>query len=76
MEKTIYNLEYKKIIKKLKLARVEAEMSQEEAGKHFGRDNTFISKIERYDRRLDIMELINMARLYKKPLSFFLKDID
>jgi hypothetical protein len=33
---------------------------------------SFVSKIESGERRVDVVELNELARLYRKPLNFFL----
>jgi len=36
-----------------------------------GRQQSFVSKCESGERRVDVVELAEFARLYRKPLSFF-----
>jgi len=35
------------------------------------RPQSFVSKCESGERRVDVVELAEFARLYRKPLSFF-----
>jgi hypothetical protein len=35
------------------------------------RPQSFVSKAESGERRVDFVELRHLARIYKKPLSFF-----
>jgi transcriptional regulator with XRE-family HTH domain len=55
----------------LRAARLEAGFTQTEAARRLSKPQTFISKIELGERRVDIVELHHIAKIYKKPLSFF-----
>lgn len=74
MEKTIYSNEYKKVIDKLKSARLKAGLTQLDVAKRLRKHQSYISKIESRERRLDIIELRLLAGLYKKDISYFLKN--
>ncbi len=71
MPKSIYSKEHKKIIERLKTARQEAGLRQVEVAKKLGKPQSFISKVERGERRLDVTELKQFADIYKRPLSYF-----
>ena len=66
---------YRKLGAKLRQAREEAGLTQEEAARLLGRPQWFVSRSERGVRRVDVVELADFARVYGKPLSFFLEDI-
>jgi transcriptional regulator with XRE-family HTH domain len=72
MPKTIYSKEHKKITEKLKKARREAGLTQLEVGKKFGLDQTFVSKVESGQYRLDAIQLRQFAEIYKKNIKYFL----
>ena len=72
MKKSIYTKEYRKFIKKLKQARKEAGLSQVEVAKKLGKSQSFVSKIESGERRIDIIELKIIAEIYKKTIDYFL----
>jgi len=74
MEKTIYSSEYKKIINKLKDARLKAGLTQLDVAKRLKKHQSYISKIESRERRLDIIELKLLASLYRKDITYFLKN--
>jgi transcriptional regulator with XRE-family HTH domain len=57
MGKSIHSGDYKTFLAVLKHARERAELTQEEAAKRLGRTQTFISKCERGERRIDVIEL-------------------
>jgi len=74
MEKTIYSNEYKKVINKLKDARLKAGLTQLDVARKLRKHQSYISKIESRERRLDIIELRLLANLYKKDISYFIKN--
>jgi len=73
MTKTIYTKEYKIIIQKLKKARQSAGLKQNEVAKKLGKPQSYISKIESGERRIDVVELKQLAKIYKKDINFFMK---
>lgn len=73
MGKAIYSKDHKYLIERLKKARVEADMEQSEVAKQLGRTQSYVSKIEIGQRRIDIIQLKEFAKIYKKDLEFFIK---
>ena len=73
MSKTIYSKEHKYIVKQLKMARQEAGLDQSDVAKLLGKTQSYISKIESGQRRIDIITLKEFAKVYKKDINFFLK---
>ena len=62
---------YDDVLRRLINAREEIGLSQREVSEHLGMSHSFLSKCETGDRRVDLMELIQLAKLYKKPIQFF-----
>jgi hypothetical protein len=52
--------------------REEAKLTQVEVAKRIKRPQSFVSKVESGERRVDVVELIDLARVYRRPLDFFL----
>jgi hypothetical protein len=50
---------------------VEANLTQVAVARQLARPQSFVSKCESGERRVDVVELQEFARLYGKPLSFF-----
>lgn len=73
MSKSIYSSDYKNIIERLKKARIEADLSQQAVADKLGKPQSYISKIESGERRLDVAEMKKFAEIYKKDTNFFLK---
>ena len=73
MNKSVYSKDYKDIIERLKTARIEAGLAQQDVAGKLGKPQSYISKIESGERRLDVAEMKKFAVIYKKPADFFLK---
>lgn len=68
---SIYSREYKEFLKKLRKAREEAGLTQEEVARMIKHPQSFVSKCESGERRVDIVELNRLAKIYKKNLNYF-----
>src|SRR3989344_3385715 len=73
MTKAIYSKDHKYIVERLKRARQEAGLDQIEVAKLLGKTQSHVSKVEAGQRRIDIIALKEFARIYKKPMDYFLK---
>ncbi len=73
MDKTIYSKEYRGIIELLKKARIESGLTQVEVAKKLKKPQSYISKCETRERRVDLLELTKLAKIYNKPISYFMK---
>ena len=74
IKKSIYSPEYRTMIEKLKEARIAQGLTQQEVAKMLGVGQSFVSKIEAGQYRLDILQLRELAKLYKKKITYFLAD--
>lgn len=72
MSKSIYSKEYKNIIERLKTARLDVGMKQEDVASKLKKPQSYISKIERGERRVDAAELKELAKILKKDINYFL----
>ena len=57
--------------KKLKIARIESGLKQEEIAKLMGLPISAISVIEKGTRKVDVIELTKFAAFYAKPIEWF-----
>lgn len=73
MTKAIFSKDHLYTVEQLKKARHEAGLSQVEVVKLLSKTQSHLSKIEAGQRRLDIGQLKEFAKIYKKDLSFFIK---
>lgn len=72
MIKTIYSADHKKIISQLKKARIESGLDQKKVAQKLGKSQSYISKLESGQRRIDLVQLKILAKIYKKNLNYFL----
>jgi transcriptional regulator with XRE-family HTH domain len=72
MSKSIYSKDYKKTIEKLKKARLEVGLKQEDVAEKLKKPQSYISKIERGERRVDIAELKELSKIYEKDINYFI----
>ena len=73
MGTTIYSKEHRMLVERLKKARKEAGLDQEAVAKLLGVTQSYISKMESGQRRIDIVQLKRFAKAYKKKIDYFLK---
>jgi transcriptional regulator with XRE-family HTH domain len=67
-----YAREYRSFIERLKAARVDAGLTQVQAAAKLGVAQSFISKCESGERRVDVIELQMFTQIYGKHLQDFL----
>ncbi len=63
---------YRYMLIRLRKARVEAGLTQVEVAKALGRPQSYVTKCELGERRIDPIELQRFAKLYRKRFSYFL----
>lgn len=71
--KAIFDAEYRQLLKSLKKARLSQGISQKALAKKLGYTQSYISKIEQGQIRLDIIQLKRISKSLNKDLSNFLK---
>ena len=72
MSKT-YSQKNKKLLGRLRFARLEAGLTQVEASKRLKKPQSYLSKIERGERKIEAIELGDFAKIYKKDIKYFIK---
>lgn len=70
MSKQVYSQRYQSFLHKLKQAR-EAKGLTQQVAKLLGKPQSFVSKCESGERRVDFVELADFARIYEVSLSYF-----
>lgn len=65
--------EYRRFLARLRAAREGAGLTQVEVAKRLRVPQSFVSKCESGERRVDVIELAAFARIYRRPLAFFLR---
>ena len=67
-----HTLEYKAFLKRLVAARRLAELTQEEVASALAWPQSRVSRMESGERRVDVIELKSLARVYERPITYFL----
>jgi len=73
MVDTIRTKKYANFVEKLKQARLDSGLRQIDVAKKLKRTQSYVSRVEVGEQRLDILELQKFAKLYDKPLEWFVK---
>lgn len=73
MPKTIYSKDHRSLVERLKRARKEAGLDQEDVAKILKVSQSYVSKIESGQRRIDIVQLKAFGRIYRKKIDYFIK---
>jgi len=63
---------YRTLLERLKAARLDAGLTQAQVAAALNQPQSFVSKCESGERRVDAVELERFAKLYGKPLDYFL----
>lgn len=75
MPSSVFTDTYQLLIAKLRTARLAAGLTQAQAAAKFGRHQSMISKLESGERRVDVVELAELAAMYKISLDWVLSDV-
>ena len=70
----LYDEKHKSLVEKLKIARIESNISQEELAKKLNRTQSFISKLENGQVKVNAILLAELSKLYKKSVNYFLEE--
>lgn len=63
--------EYAEFLSRLRQARQESGLNQSEVAKMLGKPRSYVSKCEMGERRVDLVECKQFAKIYGKDVSFF-----
>lgn len=69
-----HSARYRALLRRLRQARKDAGYTQQEVVAALGTYRNFLTKVESGERRIDPIELEDLARLYRKPISYFLSE--
>jgi transcriptional regulator with XRE-family HTH domain len=76
MEKSIYTREYDAFLRLLKKTRVDAGITQVGLATALARSQSFVSKVERGETRLDIIQLRTVLAALQMPLPDFARQLE
>ncbi len=74
MASALHSRKYKRFLVRLKAARADAGLTQVEVARRLRKPQSFVSKSESGERRVDAVELCEFAGVYGKGVRFFLPD--
>jgi transcriptional regulator with XRE-family HTH domain len=75
VHKSLYTSRYKRLIKRLVAARSVAGLTQAQVAQKLGRAQSYVSKYESGERRLDVVELIDIADVVAIDVIELLNDL-
>lgn len=73
MDKSIHTHEYAALIRLLRKAREEAGYTQVELAKAIGQSQSFVTKAEQGDRRLDLVQLRSLLAIFGVTMVDFVR---
>ena len=73
MKKSIHTKERAIFVEKLRQAREDAGLTQVQAAKKLGCTQSYISKVESGELKVDALGLGQFAKIYAKNVSYFIK---
>lgn len=76
MRKSVFTPEYRVLLKLLRAARKSANLTQAQLGKRLRRSQSWVSKCERAERRIDVIELRRMCRVLGTTLPAFIEKLE
>jgi transcriptional regulator with XRE-family HTH domain len=76
MEKSIFTPEYLQFLGQLRMARKTAGMTQEQVAARLRQTQSFVSKCERGERRIDVIELRAYCRAIGISLIDFIEQLE
>ena len=76
MTKSVYTQQYRRFRTLLIQARKTAGLTQVALAEQLKRPQSFVSKMERGERRLDVIEFLEVARVLRLDVAAFLHKLD
>ena len=70
---SLHSPAYRAFVARFRRARLAAGLQQQAVAKALGWPNSRLSRMETGERRVDVVELDALAKLYRKPLRWFVE---
>lgn len=74
--KSIHSAQYRALLARMRAAREIAGITQQELAKRLGRPQSYVSKIEMGERRVDVVEFLHFMRAIEGEPHALLRDIE
>lgn len=75
MPKSVYSPQYERFRELLIRARKDTELTQQELAARLGRPQSYVSKYENGERRLDLIEFLELSRALKIDVPLFIEQL-
>ncbi len=72
----LYGKQHKQLVEKIKKARIEASLSQEELAEKLNKTQSFLSKVENGQVKIDAILLKELSKILNKNVNHFLEDLE
>lgn len=76
MQKSLFSKQHSVLVALLRDARKQADLTQVEMAKRLDETQSFVSKCERGERRLDVVELRAWCKALGMPLAEFIRQLE
>lgn len=76
MAKTIHDERYKRLVSQLRECRIAAGLSQVQVAERLGVTQSFVSDCENGERRIDVVEFLDLIKMYGANACEVLKAAD
>ena len=76
MDKSVFTADYRVVLTLLKEVREGAGVSQVELAQRLGQSQSFVSKVERGERRLDVIQLRTICLTLGTTLTNFVRTLE
>lgn len=73
IKKSIFTRRHLRLIIRLREARLAAGLTQVQVSRRLRRPQSWVARLESGQRRVDVIELEMLAKLYRRTLSYFLR---
>ena len=74
--RSIHTAAHRRLVARLREARKAIGLTQAEVAARLRRPQSFVSALESGERRIDVIELSEMARLYRRKLGWFIEVLE
>jgi transcriptional regulator with XRE-family HTH domain len=68
----VHDPEYQSMLRRLRDAREAMKLTQVQVAERLGKPQSYVSKVESGERRIDPVELARLAEIYRRPVAYFL----
>lgn len=74
--KSIHDHRYQQLIEKIVALREEKKITQTQLAKLLGKPQSYVAKVENFDRRIDVVELLDWLSACETKPSQFMRHVE